>query len=431
MTTKKNERCVIIGNSVAALGCVRGIREVDDNRSITLLAMEPHHTYSKPLITYLLGGVVDEGRMPIRPVDYYEKNGVCALFGTEATGLDTKSREVVTADGRRLPFDQLLIATGGKPIVPGNVSGVEAQGVFTFTTLDDARNIKAYIEANNVRKAVVVGGGLIGLKSVEALTALKIDTTLVELADRILSVTFDDKASAMARASLERAGVTVLCGTTVTQVGHRNGKVASVILRDGASVDASMIIFAIGVSPNLDVVRDTPIEVDRGILVDDRMQTNVPGVYAAGDVAQARDLLTGERRLIPILPTASRQGIVAGRNMAGEAREYDGGLAMNAVDICGLPTISVGRTNPSSDDCEVLIGNGGDDSYKKIVICDNRIVGAIFIGQIDRAGIITGLIKNRVDVSGFKDLLLMRDFGLISLPAEYRKHMVSSARVAL
>jgi len=422
----------IIGNSVAAVGGVTGIREVDSDTPITLVAREPHHTYSRPLISYLLGGKVDEGRMPYRPSDFYDKNHVRPLLGVEVLRVDTDARRLEMSNGTSLAFDKLLIAVGGRPIVPPDMTGTDAQGVFTFTTWDDARNIKAYVEKNAVREAVVVGGGLIGLKSVEALVELGIRATVVELADRILSITFDRTASDLATKSLRKAGVEVRCNNTVSEIKRQDGRVTGVVLRDGTEVPCSLVILAVGVVPDTRIVQGSAIQTDRGILVDDHLRTSVAGIYAAGDVAQAADLLDGSKCPIPIFPNAYRQGLVAGHNMAGEEKTYEGGLAMNAVDICGLPTISVGITTPTGDEYEVLsLLDEKAPAYKKIVLKHDRIVGAIFIGPIDRAGIVTGLIKQRVNVSGFKDVLLTEDFGLISLPTEYRKHVVSGTGIAI
>ena len=429
-TMKYEPPYLIIGNSVSAMGGVAGIREVDASNPITIVAREPEHTYSRPLISYLLGGKVDESRMRYRTPDFYEKNNVRALLGVEATSINTNARRVETTDGQSLGFEKLLIAMGGRPIMPRDLTGTEAQGIFTFTTWDDARNIKAFMERNGVMEAVVVGGGLIGLKSVEALVALSIKTTVVELADRILSATLDQTASDLARRFLGKAGVEVRCNTTVSSIAQRDGKVAGVTLRDGVKKPCTLLIFAIGVVPDTRIVKGSAIEVDRGILVDASLQTSVEGIYAAGDVAQAVDLLSGEKRSIPIFPNAYRQGFIAGSNMAGSARTYEGGLAMNAVDICGLPTISVGTTTPEGEGYEVLsVLDEETSGYRKIVLKEDKIVGAIFVGQIDRAGIITGLIKERMSVSSFKDLLLTEDFGLISLPMEYRKHMVSGVGI--
>ncbi len=421
---------LILGNSVAAMACIEAIREHDPDTPITLIAREPHHTYSRPLITYLLGGLVDEERMYYRPRDYYEQAGVRAILGTEAVRVHPRAGCVETAIGDRVHFDNLLIATGGRPIVPPDVGGVELEGVFTFTTLDDARRISNHINAHAVRSALVVGGGLIGLKSVEALLELGLQVTVVELADRMLSATFDHTASELLQRRLSANGVQVLCNNTVSRIKGEDGRVAGAILRDGTELDCGLVIFAIGVLPDTRIVEGTEIAVDRGILVDRRMQTSVEGIYAAGDVAQAEELLCGEQRCIAIFPNAYRQGKVAGANMAGAEARWDGGLVMNSVAICGLPTISVGITTAPDASYQVYQSLDEDNwRYKKLVLRGDRIVGAIFVGQIDRAGIITGLIRGKVDVSSFRDQLMADDFGLLSLPTDYRKHIVSGAGI--
>ncbi|MFW6119148.1 MAG: NAD(P)/FAD-dependent oxidoreductase [Planctomycetota bacterium] len=426
------EPYVIIGNSVAAMGAVAGIRSVDAERRITVISRESHHTYSRPLISYLLGGKVDEEGMLYRAADFYDRNNIRPTLGVEASCVNPEAKTVETDDGCTLCFDKLLIATGGDPIVPPDVEGVEADGVFTFTTWDDAREIEAYVEGHGVEKAVIVGGGLIGLKSMEALVERGIETTVVELADRILGATFDQTASELARRQLERAGVTVLCKTTVSRIEAAEGEVSGAVLRDGTRLPCGLVIFAIGVRPNVAIVRGTSVEVDRGVVVDDGMRTSAEDVYAAGDVAQARLLLREGKRPIPIFPNAYRQGLIAGVNMAGGDATWKGGVAMNSVEVLGLPTISVGITSPEGEGYDILSELGEDAlRYKKIVLRDDRVVGAIFIGDIDRAGIITGLIREQIDVSGFKDLLLTEEFGLISLPREYRKHVVSGMGIVV
>ncbi|MGI5817713.1 MAG: NAD(P)/FAD-dependent oxidoreductase [Armatimonadota bacterium] len=417
---------LIIGNSVAAVAAVSGIREVDPDGSITLVAKEAHHTYSRPLITYLLGGKVREEQMLYRPADWYERAGVTALLGTEVTSVDPEAHTVQTADGEVLGYEKLLIAVGGTPIVPPNVKGADAEGVFTFTSRDDADAIGRYIEERGVQSAVVIGGGLIGLKSVEALLELGIKTTVVELADRMLSATFDETASQLAQKRLREAGVEVRCETTTSELLAEDGRVVGAKLTDGDTVAAELVIFAIGVLPATGIVADTGIEVDRGILVDDTMRTSAEDVYAAGDVAQARALLCGTQRCIAIFPNAYRQGAIAGRNMAGDEATWDGGLVMNSVTVVDVPTISVGITEAVDDGRDVCAELDEDHySYRKIVLEGGRIIGAVFVGDIDRAGIITGLIREQIDVSGIRDILLTDEFGLISVPDDYRQRVLS------
>jgi NAD(P)H-nitrite reductase large subunit len=425
---------LIIGNSAAAVNAVEAIRGRDTSGALTLVSEEPHHTYSRPLISYLLGNKVDEERMSYRPPSFYESYGVQTFLGKRAVHLDPKAQTVTLDDQTAIRFDTLLLATGGTPFAPP-IAGREGQGVFTFTTLDDAHRVKKCILDRKVKKAVVIGGGLIGLKVTEALLALGIEVTIVELADRILSATFDRTASGIIESALRRVGCSTITGNTVDQILAGEGDyVTGVILKDKSRIDCDLVIMAIGVRPRIDLVQGTGMKTNRGILVDEHLQTSLKNIYAAGDVIETYDLMADILRPIAILPNAAQQGKIAGLNMAGEKKKYRGGLAMNSVELAGVPTISVGLTDPSQltgdterqKEIEVLQYSQERDSlYKKIVLERNRIIGIILIGKIDRAGIYTGLIKDKVDITMFKDCLLRDDFGLLSLPREYRKHLVT------
>lgn len=418
---------VIIGNSAAAVGAIEAIRRYDQDRSITVISDEPEHVYSRPLISYLLGGMVDETRMYYRPPDFYTRYRVETMLGVQVTRVNTQEQTVSLVGGGTLPYDQLLIATGGRPFVPP-VPGADLEGVFTFTRWEDVRRINRYLEHHAVESALVVGGGLIGLKATEALMARSLRVTLVELADRILSTSFDRTASKLAETVLRREGTEIKTGITVKAVVDRKGRVDHAILQDGERVNCDLLVFAIGVRPNVGLIPpESGIEVNQGILVEEHMRTSVPHVYAAGDCVEAYDMLLGENRPIAIWPNAYRQGHVAGCNMAGKEKTYEGGFPMNSVEVGGLPTIAVGLTDPQENEDEYEIMEKYDreaSTYKKLVLRGKRLVGLICVGDIDRAGIYTGLIRDQVDVSPFKDHLLSGNFGLISLPREYRKHIV-------
>jgi NAD(P)H-nitrite reductase large subunit len=450
---------VILGNSAAATHAVEAIRELDAVGTIILVARERQHVYSRPLISYRLAGKVDDSRMDYRGRDWYAKHRVETILGVEATGVDGE-KKVVTLGGegilplrpvesatatrptgetpvrrkggtpspREIGFEKLLIATGGSPIKPP-IEGLDSKGVFTFTTWDDEQAIDQYIRSRGVKRAVVLGGGLIGLKTVEALVERNVGVTVVELADRLLAVTFDHAAAKLAARSLADKNVEIRTKATIKKVVSDQGAVRGVILSEGDLVECDLLVVAIGVRPDLSLVAGSAIKTDRGIVVDDRQATSVPGIYAAGDVAQVADALGTASRPMPILPAASRQGRIAGVNMAGGEARYEGGVAMNAVDVVGLPTISVGQTVEADGD-EVLSRLDEETrTYRKIVLRKDRVIGAIFIGQIQRAGIFTGLIRSKLDVSSFKHLLLSDEFGLLSLPSDYRSHMVRGAGI--
>ncbi|MHC1585524.1 MAG: NAD(P)/FAD-dependent oxidoreductase, partial [Candidatus Syntropharchaeia archaeon] len=242
---------------------------------------------------------------------------------------------------------------------------------------------------------------------------------VVELADRILSAVFDAEASEIMEEHLRSSGVEIITNNSVDEITGGD-RVDGVILRDGKRIDSQMVIIAIGVRPNLHLVKDTDIEVNRGIMVDNHMETSIKGIFAAGDVAEAYDMLNGDRRPIPIWLNGYRQGRIAGYNMAGFSAEYEGGFTQNSIEVLGLPTISVGITNPEGEAYEILKRSDGR-KYRKIVLKNDVIVGAIFIGCIDRAGIITGLIRDRINVKNFKDALLDDNFGFVSFSKELRK----------
>ena len=415
---------VIVGNSTAAVAAAEAIRERDSAGRLVMVSREERHTYSRPLITYLLAGKIDEPRMDYRDRGFYERLGAEFRPGVEVEGLDAERRCLRLNLGGELSFEKLLIATGGAPIVPP-MEGAGLQGVFTLTSWDDADAVRAFLAGNGVERAVVIGAGMIGVKAIEALRRLGLEVTAVELAGRPLSAALDETAGAMAAAELERNGVDLRCGTSVERILATDGKVGGALLADGSTVICQMVVVAIGVRPDVRVAAGI-VEVDRGIVVDESMQTSVPGIYAAGDVAQAREILSGKSMPIPVLPGAFRGGRVAGANMAGGAERYPGGLAMNSIAVFDLPTISVGMTSAPDEDCEELSWRREDPpAYRKVVMRGKHLVGAVLVGDVDRAGIFTGLIRGKIDVSGVRDVILSDEFGVLSLPAEYRKHVVS------
>jgi NAD(P)H-nitrite reductase large subunit len=421
---RDDSKYLIIGNSVAAVAAVEAIRSKDSTGRITIISDEPYSVYSRPLITYFLSGKVDEKRMFYRDGDFCQRNKVVTILGERVMTLYPQEKKVVLENGRGLHFDRLLLSTGGTPIIP-QIEGKKLRGVFTFTRWNDARQVRDFIESQKVRRALVVGGGLIGLKVTEALVELGVEVTVVELADRLLGATFDRKASELVKNYIKEFAISVLVNNTITGIKGENSTVSGATLRDGTVIDAQLIVFAIGVRPNTSLAEEAGIEVNRGVVVNEQMETSVPDIYAAGDVAEGWDALMHARRPLPIWPVAHRQGSIAGYNMAGLPKKYPGGFPMNSVELCGLPTISAGLTDPHQEGYEILQDyRPGERRYRKIVLLDNRIVGAIFVGDIDRAGIIIGLIKAGIDVKQFKDHLISEDFGLLWFPQDYRKHIV-------
>jgi len=363
--------------------------------------------------------------MLYRPPDFYETNRVQAILGCKAVGIDFQGKLVELDDGRKITWRKLLLATGGTPIVP-KMEGVDRKNVFTFTTIADAEKMKGALPAGAT--VVVIGGGLIGISVTQALVKYGAKVIVVELMDRVLGTMLDPEGSHLAEEQLHAASVQLVTGQTVSRIIGQAGdetRVGGIILQDGRSISCDAVVVAIGVVPRTELVKDSPVAVNRGIIVDRRMQTSVRDVYACGDVAEAFDFVQKTDRVIPVWPNAYIGGRVAGQNMAGLRAKYPGGTAMNSLNCFGLSVVSAGLVDPGdTEGYEILSTPATTTSYGKIVLKRGRVVGLIFLGDIERSGVVFGLMKDGVNVSSFKEALLRPDFGLSALPEQLRWEML-------
>jgi NAD(P)H-nitrite reductase large subunit len=416
---------VIIGGSAGGIGAVEAIREVDPMGTLTVISEEPIPQYSRPMISEYVSREATLETMKYRGDQFWKNNNVQTLTGRTAKKIDFTKKLVDLDGGDKIEYEKLLIATGGKPFVP-RMEGGEKDGVFTFTELSSAEGLESKLQ--QCKSAVVIGGGLIGVSAAEALVKREINVTLVELKDNILNLILDKTASEIAEKVLTEAGVTVIIGQTVQQIlGRKDNEnvVGEVVMTDGKEIPCDLVVVAIGVIPRTELVKETDVKLNRGIVVDRFMRTNIVDVYACGDVAEAHDFLINGNRLLPSWPLAHLGGRVAGYNMAGKKTEYEGGTVMSSLKYFDLPIIAVGDTNPEElDDYEVLVELKPEKTvYKKILLKDGTIVGFIFLGDLEKAGIFFRLLKNHVDVNEIKDKLLSEDFGIVTLPEQLRQKL--------
>jgi NAD(P)H-nitrite reductase large subunit len=405
-------RYLIIGNSAGGIGAAEAIRQVDKEGALIIVSDEPYPAYSRPLISKYLTRERTLEEILFRPPDFYDQNNIIFLPGKKVSHLDLDHQTIWLEDGEQIAWEKLLLAVGGKPIFP-RMKGSSKRGVFTFTNLDDAKAIDRFLD--NVRKAVVIGGGLIGISVTEALIKRGVEVSVVEMKERVLNTILDQQASLMAEEVLKQAGVKIIAGQTVVKVNGR-GKVEEVILDNGAAIPCDLVVVAIGVLPSPELARDAQLEINRGIVVDRHMATNHPGVYACGDVAEAYDFVYGENRLTPIWPNAYVGGRIAGLNMAGATAEYPGGTAINSLNYFGIDIASAGMpTAPNEDGYETISKKEGS-IYQKVILKNDLIMGMIFVGNIEKSGIIFGLMRDRVHVESFKKSLLADDFCLAFFP---------------
>ncbi len=397
---------IIIGNSAAAVGAVEGIRQTDTDGQITMISSEPHHTYSRPLISYLLLGRTDRQRMKYRPDDFYRKNGCECLFGKAAVSVDIKNKTVELDDGQTICYDKLLIATGSVSFVPPAEGLEKVENQFTFMSLDDAEALKKTIGKET--RVLIVGAGLIGLKCAEGISERVKSITIVDLSDRILSSILDEEGSAIVQKHIEKQGVSFALGQSVASYSKNEA-----VLSGGETITFDVLITAVGVRPNTALLSSLEPSFARGIATGDDMQTCFADVYAAGDCTVSHDVSCDKDRVLALLPNAYRQGECAGINMAGGSKPFDRAIPMNAIGFFGLHVVTAGSYTGEVFACKT------DGHYKKMYYSDGLLNGFILIGDVDKAGIYTSLIQNRIPLSDI-------DFGLVcerpSLMAFSRKY---------
>ncbi|HUV05342.1 MAG TPA: FAD-dependent oxidoreductase [Armatimonadota bacterium] len=412
---------LMIGNSAAAIGAVEAVREAGADGSIGIVSNEPYHVYSRPRISERITRHAPVKSLSYRPPDFYRKHAVTPILGVAAVEIALKQKTVRLENGRELGYGKLLLATGARPThLP--IPGIDLDGVHYFTTLHQADGLAR--DLANIRHAVVIGAGPIGIQAAETLTRTGVKVTVVEALDRILALAVDEHASSLVRKLFQKHGVSILTSSRVQEIhGSAAGRACGVTLVDGTRMDCEAVIVAAGVSPRTDLAESVGIRVKAGIVVDSSMQTSEPDVYAAGDVAETLDLLTGQKRLMPIWPNAYMQGRTAGLAMARlRGVSYPGSISINATHFFEFPVISAGCIDPSDGCTELVDLNKRTGYYRRIVLKQNVPVGIVMAGDaVDRAGLVVDLIKNKVDASAFLDKLARPDFNNAHLPPELRE----------
>lgn len=405
---------VIIGNSAAAIGTIQGIRQIDKTGQIVVISDEKYHTYSRPLISYWLKGDVTEENMRYRDEDFYEKNDVDTLFETRVTKINSDKKTVTIKNGNEISYDKLMVATGSKPFVPPMEGLDKVKNKFTFMKLDDAKAVKE--TAAEGSKVLIVGAGLIGLKAAEALEHYGADMTVIDLADRILPSILDEEASAIMQKHIESKGVKFILGTSVKEFSE-----SSALLTNGETVQFDMVILAVGVRPNTELIAEAGGKVNRGIVTDQKQAVHgLKDIYAAGDCTESLDITTGQQKILALLPNAFLQGEAAGQNMAGKETYYLNAMPMNAIGFFGLHIITAG-----SYEGEAYTETDGAENYKKLVTADNELKGFILMGDVKRAGIYTYMIKWHMPIDECDFELLKTKPQLMAFSREYRNEKLA------
>jgi NAD(P)H-nitrite reductase large subunit len=396
----------VLGAGPAGVTAAETLRSIDRNARITLIGGEPEPPYSRMAIPYLLHGSIAEKGTYLRQADkHYDNLGISYLRG-RAGGLDARGKRLHMSGAGDIAYDKLLIATGASPILPP-VMGANLPGVHTCWTLADAREIMKL--ADKGAPVVLVGAGFIGSIVLEALHARGADLTVVEIAPRMVARMLDETAGGMLQRWSESKGVRVLTKTRVeriAQAGEGAGAPLRVHLSDGGAIPARLVVLAAGVRPNVGFLVGTGIGVERGIRVNDYMQTSASDVYAAGDCCEAVDLSTGKVDVLAIQPTAVEHGRTAALNMAGCPTRHRGSLNMNVLDTMGLISASFGLWQGAEPGYSAKAIDDGAFKYMRLEFAGDRLVGAQTVGATEHIGMLRGLIQTGLRLGAWRDKLM-------------------------
>lgn len=395
-------RYVIIGNSAAAIGTIEGIRSVDNNGEIIVISKEKYHTYSRPLISYYLNGKTDRERMKYRKDDFYRKNNVKFLSEMEVKSIDKKEKKVIFSNNEELQYDKLMIAVGSNPFVPPFKGLDSVENKFTFSSLDDALSLEKVLEKD--KKVLIIGAGLIGLKCAEGIFDRVKSITVADLSYKVLSSILDDKGSEIIKDFLIKKGLQFKMSSEVEYFDKNKA-----VFKDKEVVEFDILVIAIGVRCNTVLANDINIEINRGIIVNNKLETSEKDIYAAGDCSEGYDIISQTKRVLALLPNAYMQGEIAGKNMAGDSNEYTTGMAMNAIGFFGLHIVTAGIYEGEH------IIKEDSKSYKILFYSDNKLKGFIIIGDCGRAGIYTSIIREKIALTDTDFPLLAEKPQLIAL----------------
>lgn len=363
---------IIIGNGVAGTTAAANIRKLDSRGEITILSDESLPFYSRIRLIEFLAGEVDNKGLVIYREDWYEKNNIKLLLNSPVSDIDKDKKQVITFTGESLFYDRLLLAAGGFSFIPA-IQGADKKGVFTLRNIKDAQEIVDY--AKGAKNVTLIGGGVLGLEAGNSLRKTGHKISVVEFFPRLLPRQMDIEGAEILKAQMENMGFTFYLGAKSKEIAGRD-KVAGLILEDGTIINTDLIIISAGIRPSAELGKKLGISVNKGLPVDDRMETGIKDIFAAGDLIEHRGMFYG------IWPAAQKQGEIAGVNMAGGNAVYEGTTMSNVLKVVGIDLAAAGDIDAEGK-CESIVHKDKDRYiYKKLIIKDNVLSGCILYGDI-------------------------------------------------
>ncbi len=378
----------IIGNGVAGTEAALAIRSLDSSSAITVITQSAHHMYYRPrLIEYLAGDIKPENLYIYKPAMYDEKH-IEVLFKTNVIDIDTKTKHITLHHGSKIRYDKLCIATGAIPTMP-SIPGITLQGVFSVRTIDDADAIINHINATTNKQVVIVGGGLLGLETAYSLYKRGCNVTVIEFFDRLLPRQLDNDGAAIIKKLLEQKGLQFVLADSVTEIVG-DSSVEKVICKSGTQLEAGTVIFSMGIKPQVELAKNAGLAVNRGIIINNHLETSNPDIFAAGDPTEYNGICYG------IWPAAREQGKLAGLNMAGARQEYTGTLLSVLLKITGIDLYSAGDFNK---DGTKSIVHKADSVYVKFLYSENEPLAAIVIGDMNIIKLARNVMERKAEIN--------------------------------
>lgn len=398
---------IVIGNGVAGTEAAKNIRKRDTSAEIRIFTQEHYPFYSRPRIPELLAKEITLEAFFVYNLEWYHKNKIQLCLNSTVKEVDPRNRKLLLADGSNFTYSKLLLATGSSGALP-HIEGIAtAEGVFTLRSVEDVMAITR--RAMGAKTVTLIGGGLLGIEAGNGLRKLGISVTIVEMFDRLLPRQLDGEGAAMLQKQMEGMGLKFILGAKSKSIQEK-GHTKILELADGRIVESDFILVSAGIVPNIALAKTAGISVNKGILVNDRMETNIPGIYAAGDVAEHKGRVYG------IWPAAQRQGVVAGINMAGGNETYTGTVPSTTLKVAGIRLTSMGDVLAENKGVEQVTRKDAlTHCYKKLFIKEGRLAGAILLGDNKNAHDLAQLMEKKVDISGWKEKILEPEFDIKSL----------------
>jgi nitrite reductase (NADH) large subunit len=401
-----SEPLVIVGNGMAAARLVDELAKVALGRyAIAVIGEEPRLAYNRVLLSSVLAGETASHEIELRPAAWWRERGVTLKYGCRASEIDVGRREIKIANDESIAFSRLVIATGSTPLRL-NVPGADLAGVHTFR---DTRDVDLLLTlAAQKKRVVVVGGGLLGLEAAYGLAKAGAPVTLIHLMDRLMERQLDAPAAELLKSLVERKGIKILLNANTAQI-HGATRVEGIELADGRRIDADAVIFAAGIRPNVALAKDAGITVNRGIVVDDRLQTGVPDIFALGECAEHRGICYG------LVEPAYEQARVLARHLAGATAAYSGSVVSTNLKVSGVSVFSAGDFIGADGSESIVLNDARRGTYKKLVISQGRLTGAVLVGDVGDALWYLELIRNREPIAKIRaDMMFGRSLAVRS-----------------